>query len=78
MEERTGISHHDLSDIEYGKRQPEKEESRKLAGALDVPIPIILYLSMELSDVQPDKVEAYKDLDKKVRDFIWNSILIKE
>lgn len=78
MEEKTGISKPELIEIESGQKNPTKEQIHAIADALAVPLPIITYLSIELAEIQPDKVEAYKEIDGKMRRFIDSLIMIKE
>lgn len=52
LAERAGLSPSYLSMIESGKREPTLASVEKLAKALEVPAPILLFLAAEKGDLE--------------------------
>jgi transcriptional regulator with XRE-family HTH domain len=57
-----GISKPYMSQIEDGTRNPSMEILEKIAGALKVPLPILLFLTLTDSDISPDKRELFSKI----------------
>jgi len=62
LAERANVSKTYLSQIENGKKEPLISTLRAIAAAIDVPLPVLLFLSMSELDVSPAKRDAYRML----------------
>jgi transcriptional regulator with XRE-family HTH domain len=51
-----------LSKIETGAKKPTMATLNKIAKGYDIPVPIMLFQSMTIKDVQPGKRSAFKTL----------------
>jgi len=51
-----------LSLIEKGKKNPSSELISKLGDALDIPAPILSFLSFDIDDVKPEKKDAFRKI----------------
>jgi len=59
LAEKSGISQTYLSQIENGTRTATLETLEKISNALDVPLSVLSFLSLEITAVNPNKREAY-------------------
>lgn len=66
----TGISPTYLSQIETGVKEPATSVLKKIAEKLNVPLPIIFFLSMEKDDVPLKKRKAYETLGLTLKSMI--------
>jgi len=64
--ERAKVTSAYLSLVESGQREPSIDFLKKMAEVLAVPIPAILFLSMDENDVHPNKREAFEMLRKPI------------
>lgn len=78
VEAATGISVDDLRNIELGVRTPSKDEIAKIGSSLDVPPPILIYLSIDVTDIDPQKLAAFSELDPLMKKFLHSHIFSKE
>lgn len=58
----TGFTQSYLSQIEATEKQPSLSTIEIIAKALDVPIPALIWLSMDTSDVATNKLAVYEKL----------------
>lgn len=65
-----GISQTYLSQIENNLRNPHISILEKIGGKLGIPLPVIMYLSMEEEDVPREKRELYNNVNPLMKDFI--------
>lgn len=66
----SNVSQTYLSQLESDKRNPNLEILTKISRALEVPLPIIFFLSLEESDVPEKKRDAFKFLLPTVKTLI--------
>jgi XRE family transcriptional regulator, regulator of sulfur utilization len=57
---RCDISQTYFSQIENEARNPNLETLQKISTALKTPLPILFFLSMDESDISPEKRESFK------------------
>ena len=64
--ERANITAAYLSLVETGQREPSLDFLKKISEVLSLPIPVILFLSLDESDVPPNKRQAFEIVRKPV------------
>ncbi len=64
------ISQTAMSFILNGRTEPKKETLEKISEALEVPVPIIKYLTLEEKDIPDNKKEIFKILNPSMESFI--------
>jgi transcriptional regulator with XRE-family HTH domain len=70
LAERTQLSQSYLSMIESNKREPTLSTIEKIATAMDVPVPIIIFLASEKSDLKGLDDETASRLSTAAMDVI--------
>ena len=56
----TGISQSYLSLVEKGHRKPSTDMIEKVASALKIPLPLVIWFAVEEKDIAEDKKEYFK------------------
>lgn len=59
-----------LSQIENNKREPHISSLKKISEVLDTPLPILIFLSVEESDIPERKRPAFNLLFPSIRAFL--------
>lgn len=67
---KVGISQTAMSFILTGKTEPKTETLEKISEAVEVPIAIIKYLTLEEKDIPEHKKEIFKMLNPSMEAFI--------
>jgi len=70
-----GISQTYLSQLESDKKNPTKSTLEAISDMLEVPLPVICWLSLTELDVHQDKIDIYRKL-KPTMDSIVNDLFI--
>lgn len=70
LAERAGLSQSYLSMIESGKREPTLSSIEKVAKALGVPTPILLFLAAEKGELEGLDAETIRRLSAAVLDVV--------
>lgn len=65
-----GISQTYLSQVENNLKEPHLSTLKSISEQLNVPLPILLYLSMTKEDVQPNKLEAFDRMNSSIKSLI--------
>lgn len=65
-----GIAQAYLSQIENNQREPNLSVLRTIASHLGIPLPFLVFLSMDISDVQDDKVEMFKKIEPSLKGLV--------
>jgi XRE family transcriptional regulator, regulator of sulfur utilization len=65
-----GITQTYLSQIESNLKEPNLSTLKSISENLDVPLPILFFLSMTEEDVQPDKREAFQIVSPSVKSLV--------
>ena len=55
-----GLSTPYISQVETGKKSPTLSSLEKISMALEIPFPILSFMSMDNTDVPEEKQEAFK------------------
>lgn len=67
-----GITQTYISQIENGKKQPSLDVLYKVSALSNIPLPIVLWYSLEEKDIKPEKRECYRLLKPICDDMIKN------
>lgn len=65
-----GITQTYLSQIEGNLKEPNLSTLKSISDCLDLPLPVLFFLSMTEEDVQPDKRKAYGIISPSVKLFM--------
>lgn len=74
--EKSDITQAYLSQIENNKKEPNISTLRAISEILEVPVPVIFFLSMEQGDFPEKKKEAYEIISPLIKTLI-NDLFIK-
>ena len=69
--ERIGKSPTALSQIVKGVYKPNPDTLDKICAVLEIPQPILYFLTISEDDIPEDKVDLYKMLAPALRDFVY-------
>jgi len=69
--ERIGKSPTALSQIIKGVYNPSPDTLDKICEVLEIPQPILYFLTISEKDIPSDKLELYKMLAPALRDFVY-------
>ena len=67
LAEDCGISQAYLSQIEKGDRYPHIPTLKKISEVLEIPLPVLLFLSVDESDIPEKKRDAFRVLFPPIR-----------
>ena len=59
-----------LSQIELNQKEPTIAIIKAISTNLDIPLPILFFLSMGDEDVHPEKKTAYKIMEPAIKSFV--------
>jgi transcriptional regulator with XRE-family HTH domain len=59
-----------LSQIETNQKEPNLSKLHIIAEALEIPLPILFFLSLTGDDIKPEKRQAYEVLGPSVKSLI--------
>ena len=65
-----GITQTYLSQIEGNLKEPNLSTLKSICVSLDVPLPILFFLSMTEEDVRPNKRNAFKIISPSVKSLV--------
>lgn len=65
-----GITQTYLSQIESNLKEPNLSTLKSISESLDVPLPILFFLSMTEEDVDPRKREAFQIVSPSVKSLV--------
>lgn len=67
---KCGIAQAYLSQIENNQREPNLSVLKTIAVHLGIPLPFLVFLSMDDSDVQSDKLEMFKKIEPSLKGLV--------
>ena len=70
LAEKCNISQTYLSQIEGNIKEPNISTLKDICSSLELPLPILFYLSLEENDISSNKREAFKLIDQPVKSLI--------
>lgn len=65
-----GISQTYLSQIESNQREPNLSTLKVISNELNVPLPILFFLSLNIDDIQQNKREAFEIISPSVKSLV--------
>jgi XRE family transcriptional regulator, regulator of sulfur utilization len=65
-----GISQTYLSQIESNQREPNLSTLKIISNELNVPLPILFFLSLSTDDIQQNKREAFEIISPSVKSLV--------
>ena len=65
-----GITQTYLSQIESNQREPNLSTLKLISNGLNVPLPILFFLSLDKEDVQQNKREAFEIIGPSVKSLV--------
>jgi transcriptional regulator with XRE-family HTH domain len=70
LAELSGITQTYLSQIESNQKEPNISTLRSIADQLNVPLPILFFLSLDDNDIKPEKRIAFNHLGPSIKSMI--------
>jgi transcriptional regulator with XRE-family HTH domain len=70
LAEKCNISTTYMSQIESNTKEPNMSVLKQISDCLNVPLPILFYLSLEEDDIASNKRDAFKIIDQPVKSLI--------
>lgn len=64
-----------LSSIENNKKEPVISKLKEIANALDVPLPVVFFLSMDEADISNDKKQLFEFLFENFKPILYNNFV---
>jgi transcriptional regulator with XRE-family HTH domain len=65
-----GITQTYLSQIESNKKEPNLSTLKKISDQLNVPLPLMFFLSLNEQDIEPGKREAFELINSPLKNLI--------
>lgn len=65
-----GLSQSYLSSIEKGRKEPTLSILKQIANALSIPMPVLVFFSLDKEDIPESKQEAYSMLEPSIKGLI--------
>ncbi|MCW4468502.1 helix-turn-helix domain-containing protein [Flavobacterium sp. MFBS3-15] len=65
-----GITQTYLSQIESNSKEPNLSTLKEISKAIDVPLPILFFLSLDKQDIDPKKRADFELLSPKVKELV--------
>lgn len=72
---KCGLSQSYLSSIEKGRKEPSLSILKQIANALVIPMPVLVFFSLDKEDIAESKQEAFKILEPSIKGLI-NDVFI--
>ena len=70
-----GLSQSYLSSIEKGRKEPTLSILKQIADALSIPMPVLVFFSIDQEDIDESKKEAFRMLEPSIKGLI-NDVFI--
>lgn len=70
LAEKSGISQTYLSQIENNVKEPNISTLKVICDNLQIPLPVLFFLSLDVDDVKPEKRNAYNHLAPSIKSMI--------
>ncbi|NML68221.1 helix-turn-helix transcriptional regulator [Chryseobacterium sp. RP-3-3] len=65
-----GITQTYLSQIESNSKEPNLSKLKEISACLDMPLPILFFLSLGNEDVKPEKRDAFNLINPSVKSLV--------
>lgn len=67
---KCGLSQSYLSSIEKGRKEPTLNILKQIANALSIPMPVLVFFSLNVEDVDDSKKDAFQVLEPSIKGLI--------
>lgn len=74
--DQCGITTTYLSQIENNKKDPTIATLKKICKAMDIPLPILLMLSINVDDIPQEKKESFKFIMPSIKQIIEDAFTL--
>jgi len=71
-----GITQTYLSQIESNQKEPNLSTLKSISNGLNIPLPILFFLSMTSEDIQPNKRKAFEIVSPSIKSFVNEFFLV--
>ena len=68
--DKCGLSQSYLSSIEKGRKEPTLSILKQIANALSIPMPVLVFFSLDQEDIAESKRDAFKMLEPSIKGLI--------
>jgi len=68
--DQCGLSQSYLSSIEKGRKEPTLSILKQIANALSIPMPVLVFFSLDQEDIAESKRDAFKMLEPSIKGLI--------
>lgn len=65
-----GITQTYLSQIENNSKEPNLSTLKEIGASLDIPLPILFFLSLNNDDIKPEKRDAFNLINPSVKSLV--------
>jgi len=65
-----GITQTYLSQIESNSKEPNLSTLKEISSQLEIPLPILFFLSLNDEDLNPEKKELFLSLSPKIKNLV--------
>lgn len=72
---KCGLSQSYLSSIEKGRKEPTLSILKQISGALAIPMPVLVFFSLDKNDIPEAKQDAYEILEPSIKGLL-NDVFI--
>ena len=69
---KCGLSQSYLSSIEKGRKEPTLSILKQIADALSIPMPVLVFFSLDQEDISESKRDAFQMLEPSIKGLINN------
>lgn len=70
-----GLSQSYLSSIEKGRKEPTLSILKQIASALSIPMPVLVFFSLDKEDIDESKQDAFKMLEPSIKGLINDAFI---
>ncbi len=70
LAEKSGITQTYLSQIENNVKEPNISTLKIICENLNVPIPVLFFLAIDINDIAPEKRDAFKHLAPSINSMV--------
>lgn len=70
LADKCNISQAYLSQIENNQKEPNLSTLKEISNQLEVPLPIIFYMSLDENDITQDKKEAFNLVNPAIKSML--------
>lgn len=73
--DKSGLSQSYLSAIEKGRKEPTLSILKQIADALSVPMPVLIFFSLNIDDIDDSKKRSFTDIEENIKGLLVDTFL---